>query len=76
MCYCLWDYIQKRDTHYRLAVPVEVRVCATLYKLAQGVNILSCNEKFAIGKSTVSVVIREVVGALNNIFGDLIRWPR
>jgi hypothetical protein len=76
MCYRLRDYMQKRDTHYRLAVPVEVRVCAALYKLAQGANILSCSEKFAIGKSTVSVVICEVVGALNNIFGDLIHWPR
>jgi hypothetical protein len=76
MCYRLRDYIQKRDTHYRLAVPIEVRVCAALYKLAQGTNILSCSEKFVIGKSTVSVVIREVVGTLNNICGDLIRWPR
>jgi hypothetical protein len=76
MYYRLQDYIQKRDTHYRLVVPVEVRVCTALYKLAQGENILSCSENFAIGKSTVNVVIREVVGALNNVFGDLICWPR
>jgi hypothetical protein len=76
MCYRMRRQIEKQDTHYRLAVPVEVRVCAALYKLAQGANFLSCSEKFAIGKSTVSVVIREVVAALNICFGNLIRWPR
>jgi hypothetical protein len=76
MCYRLRESIQKQDTHYRLAVPVEVRVCACLYKLAHGANLLACSEKFAIGKSTVSIVIREVVAALNTCFGDLISWPR
>jgi hypothetical protein len=57
-------------------VPVEVRVCAVLYKLAQGANFLACNDKFAIGKSTISVVIHEVVAALNICFRNLIRWPR
>jgi hypothetical protein len=76
MCYHLQESIQKKDTHYRLAVPVEVRVCAYLYKLAHGANLLACSEKFAIGKSTVSVVIREVEAALNTCFGDLISWPR
>jgi hypothetical protein len=42
MCYQLRAYIEKQDTHYRLAVHVEVRVCAALYKLAHGANFLSC----------------------------------
>jgi hypothetical protein len=55
---------------------VEVRVCASLYKLTHGTNFLSCSEKFTIGKSTVSIVIREVIGALNTVFGHLLQWPR
>jgi hypothetical protein len=76
MCYHLRDAIQKQNTKYRLAVPVEVRVCCCLYKLAQGANFLACSEKFAIGRSTVSLVIREVVRAIKSVYSDVVRWSR
>jgi hypothetical protein len=76
LCYRLRGTIEKQDTKYRLAVPVQVRVCCCLYKLVQGANFLACSEKFAIGKSTVSVVIREVVCAINFVYSDVVRWPR
>ena len=76
MCYRLRRQIKKHDTHCRLVVPMEVGVCVALYKLAQGTNFLACSEKFIIGKSTINVIIREVVAALNICFGNLIRWPR
>lgn len=36
----LCPHIQKHDTKYRQAIPVEVRVCCCLYNLAQGASIL------------------------------------
>jgi hypothetical protein len=31
--------IEKHNTKYRVTVPVEIRVCCEIYKLAQGANI-------------------------------------
>jgi hypothetical protein len=53
LCSALKPYIERRDTRYWCAIPVEIRVTAALYKLAQGVNILTCSEMFTIGCSTV-----------------------
>jgi hypothetical protein len=39
-------------------------------------NLLYCSEKFAIGKSIVSVIIWEVIAAINTYFSHLVRWPR
>jgi hypothetical protein len=75
MCYWLRASIVKQNMKYRMAVPVEVRVCCCLYKLVYGTSFLSCSEKFAIGRSTVSLVIHKVVQAINSIYRDAIRWP-
>jgi hypothetical protein len=64
------------DMKYRLAILVEVRVCCSLYKLAHGATFLSFSEKFAIGRSTVSLVICEVVSAINSVYRNVITWPR
>jgi hypothetical protein len=58
-----------------MAVPVEVRVCACLYKLAHGATLLTCSENFAIGRSTVGLVLREVVRAIIALYRDVIHWP-
>jgi hypothetical protein len=39
-------------------------------------TISSCSEAFAIGRSTVGLVIREVVSTINIAYNDLIKWPR
>jgi hypothetical protein len=75
MCYRLRAAVQKQNTKYRLAIPMEVRVCCCLYKLAQGANFLACSKKFAIGCSTVSLVIREVVSAINRVHNHALQWP-
>jgi hypothetical protein len=76
LCSRLCPHIQKQDTKYRQAIPVEVKVCCCLYKLAQGATLLQCNESFAIGKSIVGLVIREVVAAINRMYSNVIHWPR
>jgi hypothetical protein len=76
LCSRLCPHIQKEDTKYRQAVPIEVRVCCCLYKLVQGATMLQCSELFAVGKSTVGLVIREVVAAINRVYAHVIHWPR
>jgi hypothetical protein len=68
LCTALRPHIERRNTCYRCAIPVEIQITAALYKLAQGVNILTCSEMFAIGRSIVGQAIREVVNAMNIVF--------
>jgi hypothetical protein len=76
ICYRLRGTIEKYNTNYQLAILVEIRVSCCLYKLAHGANLLTCSELFAIGRSTVGLVIREVVSAINVVYRDVIWWPR
>jgi hypothetical protein len=69
-------HYERQDTTYRKAVPIRVRVACCLYKLVQGSSFLQCSELFAIGKSTVSGVIRDVVQAINVEFRSEIVFPR
>jgi hypothetical protein len=55
----LYDYIVKMCTRYRESVPIEARVCIALYKLVHGCTMLDVSEKFAIGKSTAGLILRE-----------------
>ena len=47
---------------------VWVRVTRALYKLMQGALLLMSLEQFAIGKSTVYGVVKDVVHAINKEF--------
>jgi hypothetical protein len=67
-------YIQKQNTKFRKAVPARVRTTAAIYKLVQGASFLVVSEFFAIGESTVSTVLREVVNAINEVFKNKIKW--
>ena len=58
--------IQRQDTKYRLAVPVVVRVACTLFKLTHGASLLVCSDFFAVGRSTMSLMLRQMVHAINN----------
>lgn len=72
----LSESIAKNDTNYCMVVPVKVRVCAWLYKLAHGASLLTGSENFAIGCSTVGLVLREVVSAINAMYRTVIQWHR
>ena len=62
----LRPHIERQNTRYRLAIPPIVRVACTLFKLCQGASLLLCSEFFAIGMSTTSGIIRDVVKAIND----------
>ena len=67
--------VQKKNTKYRLSIPVLVRVACTLFKLTHGASLFICSEMFAIGRSTVCLVLREVVEAINVTLRSEIAWP-
>lgn len=71
----LRPHVEKANTKYSLAIPVVVRVCCTLFKLTHGANFTVCSELFAIGRSTVSTVLRGVVHAINDTLRHEIMWP-
>ena len=71
----LRPHIERQNTHYRLAIPPIVRVACTLFKLCQGASLLLCSEFFAIGTSTTSGIIRDVVKAVNDELRSEITWP-
>jgi hypothetical protein len=54
--------------YYRCAILVGIRVVCLLYKLAHGVDYLQCNKMFAIGKSSVNMVLHEFVVVVNVVF--------
>jgi hypothetical protein len=71
----LKPHVQRHDTRYRIAIPVLIRVACTLFKLAHAASLLICSEMFAIGRSTVSILLREVVNAINDTMRHEITWP-
>ena len=58
-------HVEKQDTKYRLAIPVLIRLVCTLFKLTHGTSLFICSKMFAIEKKTVSLLLREVVYAIN-----------
>jgi hypothetical protein len=68
-------FISKQGTKYKKIILVHIQVSCAIYKLAQGVNILTCSELFAIVCSIIGHVSYEVVMAINIMFQKLVTWP-
>jgi len=64
-------YVKKQNTRYCLGIKVEIKMSCAVYKLAQGSNYLICNELFAIGKATMSLVIHEVIKVIHIVLETL-----
>jgi hypothetical protein len=71
----LSPHVKKQDSKYKLAVPVIVRFCCTLFKLTHGASLFICSEMFAVGKTIVSLLLREIVHAINDALRHEISWP-
>jgi hypothetical protein len=67
--------IEKEDTNFWSCIPTQTRVGIALFKIAHNVHVVIIIELFGLGRATVGTILREVVGAINIVFGDLIRWP-
>ena len=71
----LRPFIQGQQTHWRRPIGVEKKVVVTLFKLMHGVAIPLVADKAALGKSTVSEILRQVCSAVSIHFGHLVAWP-
>ena len=58
-----------------MVVLVLVHVACTLFKLTHGASLFICSKMFAVGKSTMSLILREVVCAINNTLHHEFIWP-
>ena len=71
----LVPYIDKRNTNYRLCIPLTMKVACTLFKLCHGTSLLIYSEMFAVGRSSVFHLLRDVVYAINIALKNEIQWP-
>lgn len=65
--------ISKQDTDFREAIPAKFRLAITLRFLASGDSYKSLHYLFKVSVSMISIIIREVCRALNEILKDLIK---
>jgi len=66
---------QKQDTKYRLVVPLVVYVACNIFKLTHNATLLICNKLIVIDWSTILLMLREVVQAINVTLWSEISWP-
>ncbi|KOB63195.1 Uncharacterized protein OBRU01_24925, partial [Operophtera brumata] len=65
--------ISKHDTDFREAIPAKFRLAITLRFLASGDSCKSLHYLFKVSVSMISIIIREVCRALNEILKDLVK---
>ncbi len=68
--------IQRKDTKYRSAILVGIRVMCSLYKISHGIDYLQYGEMFAIGKSLVNMVLRDFIFTINEVFKNQVQCPQ
>jgi hypothetical protein len=49
--------MEKKDTNYKCAIPIRIRVTYLLYKLIHALDFLQHNELFVIEKSIVHLIL-------------------
>jgi len=64
LCDTLRPRLTRQNTSLRLALPVEKRVAAALWRLASNVEYRTISELFGVGKSTVCCCVRDLCHAI------------
>lgn len=65
--------IARKDTDWRDAIPVKVRLAVTLRYLATGDSYRSLHYLFKISSQVISIIVPEVCLALNDVLKDLVK---
>ena len=69
------DKMEKPDTSFRKAVPLEKGVAVALWHLATGNSYRTTSKVFAIGLSTVAKIMYEFCEAILEISHEFIHFP-
>ncbi|CAF0959072.1 unnamed protein product [Adineta ricciae] len=69
-------HLQREDTTFRLAIPVEKRVACALYLLGSTCELRTAANLFGIGRTTAGQILHEFCEVLvNNFFHRFIKFP-
>ena len=68
--------MEKRDTNFRKAIPIEKRVAIALWRLSTGNSFRTTSVTFAVGKSTSVKITREFCETITDLAKRFIRFPR
>ena len=63
----LREKLQKTDTTFRKALPVDLKIAATLWKLATNADNRTICHLFGIARSTACMVSHDVVNGVNEV---------
>ena len=77
LCDELAPHIRRKNTNYRKAIPVPVRVAITLWRLASNVEYRTLGHLFGVGVSTAGAIVRqccEVIG--QQLMPKFVKFPQ
>ncbi|EFJ23965.1 hypothetical protein SELMODRAFT_415254 [Selaginella moellendorffii] len=75
LCGILEAEICKQNTKFRRAVPVDVRLGVTLYKLFKNTDYSDLSDKFGIGEATAHDIVVQTTAAIVKCLRYKIRFP-
>ncbi len=67
--------IRKQNTTYRCAIHVGIKVGVLALQTCAQNYYLQCSELFAMGKSSLNMVLHKFVVVVNVVFRNQIQWP-
>ena len=70
------DRMEKRDTNFRKAIPLEKRVAIALWRLSSGNSFRATSITFAVGKSTSVQIGREFCDTIAHLAKHFIKFPK
>lgn len=71
----LRPYLQKKDTIYRKAIPLDKRIAVVLYFFKGGSDYSTIADLFGIGESTVGCLVQQFCDAMLKKHKGLVRFP-
>ncbi|CAI5464531.1 unnamed protein product [Closterium sp. Yama58-4] len=76
LCEILGPLIVKRSTRIREAIPVDIRIGASIWRLATAEPLHLISRRFGLGQTTVHFVSNDVLRALNEVvLPKVVVWP-
>ena len=70
------ERMEKEDTRFRKAIPIEHRVIIAIWRLSSGNTTRTIAEALSIGQSTVILISLEFCEAMFELSDQFIRFPR